>query len=195
MTDAHETPSPHVRTGRRYRTGRADAHYDVIVIGSGIGGLGAAALLAKMGRKVCVLEQHYTAGGFTHSYAREGFEWDVGVHYIGDVHKPHGMLRRLFDVITDGRLQWAPMDPVYDRIIIGDRRVDFVAGREAWTESLIAQFPGEAEAIREYLRLVIETAGAAQKFFAGQAMPRLLGRAYRAIRPMMVPATCFRTVR
>lgn len=183
------------RTGRRYRSGRAAEHYDVIVIGSGIGGLCLAALLAKLGRRVCVLEQHYTAGGFTHSYEREGFEWDVGVHYIGEVHKPHSTLRRLFDVISNGELKWAPMDPVYDRIIIGNRRVDFVAGREALAESLIAQFPDEAEAIREYIRLVDETARSAQKFFAGQAMPRLIGRAYRAARPMLVPRNCFQTVR
>ena len=66
------------RTGRRYRPGRAANDYDVIVIGSGIGGLACAALLSRLGRKVCVLEQHYTAGGFTHSYEREGYEWDVG---------------------------------------------------------------------------------------------------------------------
>lgn len=69
------------RSGRRYRSGRAAEQYDVIVIGSGIGGLSLAALMSKLGKRVCVLEQHYTAGGFTHSYEREGFEWDVGVHY------------------------------------------------------------------------------------------------------------------
>ena len=76
------------RVGKRYRAKRADDHYDVIVIGSGIGGLANAALLSRLGRRVCVLEQHYTAGGFTHTYERNGYEWDVGVHYIGEVHKP-----------------------------------------------------------------------------------------------------------
>ena len=112
------------RIGRRYRTGRADASYDVIVIGSGIGGLANAALLSKLGRKVCVLEQHYTAGGFTHSYERNGYEWDVGVHYIGEMQRAKSPLRRIFDVITEGQLKWAPMDPVYDRIIIGERPGD-----------------------------------------------------------------------
>ena len=83
------------RTGRRYRTGRADDHYDVIIIGSGIGGLANAAYLSLLGQKVAVFEQHYTAGGFTHSYTREGYEWDVGVHYIGEVHKEHAPLRRM----------------------------------------------------------------------------------------------------
>lgn len=57
------------------------------------------------------------AGGYTHAYQREGYEWDVGVHYIGDVHKPGSTLRRIFDVVSEGHLQWAEMAAVYDRII------------------------------------------------------------------------------
>ncbi|MFX8723724.1 hypothetical protein ABTM71_19865, partial [Acinetobacter baumannii] len=83
----------------------------------------------------------YTAGGFTHSYERNGYEWDVGVHYIGEVNKPHSPIRRLFDVISDGRIEWAAMDEVYDRIIIGDRRYDFRAGRENFVADLKARFP------------------------------------------------------
>ena len=48
--------------------GCLDPQFDVIVIGSGIGGLVTAALLAKAGKKVLVLEQHYVAGGFTHTF-------------------------------------------------------------------------------------------------------------------------------
>ena len=90
------TPST-LRVGRRYRAKRLDGPYDAIVIGSGIGGLTAAACLSKMGKKVVVFEQHYTAGGFTHSYDRNGYEWDVGVHYIGDMGADHTMAKRLFD--------------------------------------------------------------------------------------------------
>ena len=91
----------------------------MLVIGSGIGGLTTAACLSRMGKKVCVLEQHYTAGGFTHSYDRNGYEWDVGVHYIGDMGSSHTMGRRLFDYITDGELAWAPMAEHFDRIFLG----------------------------------------------------------------------------
>ena len=118
------TPST-LRIGKRYRAERIDADYDAIVIGSGIGGLCSAALLSQLGKKVIVLEQHYTAGGFTHAYERNGYEWDVGVHYIGDMgRKSQG--RALFDFISAGNLKWAEMDPVYDRIIVGDEQFDFV---------------------------------------------------------------------
>ena len=51
---------------------------DAIVIGSGMGGLSAAAILAKSGKKVLVLEQHDQAGGCCHTFVEEGFEFDVG---------------------------------------------------------------------------------------------------------------------
>lgn len=63
-----------------------------------------------------VLERHYTAGGFTHTFQRKGYEWDVGLHYIGNVHWPRSSIRRIFDYITDGELKWAEMPEVYDKI-------------------------------------------------------------------------------
>ena len=68
----------------------------------------------KNGEKVCVLEQHYTAGGFTHSY-----EWDVGVQYIGDMDHTKTTARRLFDYIANGKLKWSAMNKEFDRIFIG----------------------------------------------------------------------------
>ena len=144
-----------VRTGRRYRPNRLADPYDVLVVGSGIGGLTAAACLSKMGKKVCVLEQHYTAGGFTHSYAREGYEWDVGVHYIGDV-GAKTRTRRMFDYLTDGKLQWAPMDHEYDRFYVGDKVFNAVAGRTEFRDNLVLQFPAEEEAIDRYMALLSE---------------------------------------
>lgn len=183
------------RIGKRYRPGRAAEHYDVVVIGSGIGSLCCAALLSRLGKRVCVLEQHYTAGGFTHSYEREGYEWDVGVHYIGEVHKPHAPLRRIFDVISDGQLQWAPMDDVYDRIIIGDQHYDFVAGRDNLAAELKRHFPDESTAIDAYFRVVTEVSRSMQTFFAGKAMPPTLARVYDKLRPLRVPKECFMSTR
>ena len=138
--------------GQKYVSSEIDTHYDAIVIGSGLGGLTTAALMAKAGKKVLVLERHYTAGGFTHSFKRRGYEWDVGVHYIGEVHNPNSPLRRVFDVITDGKLQWAKMDAVYDKIIIQDTQYNFVAGAGNFRDELLKSFPHGRKQIDDYLK-------------------------------------------
>ncbi len=131
----------------KQHAGIADS-YDAIVIGSGIGGLTAAALLAKYGgQKVLVLERHYTAGGFTHVFRRPGYEWDAGVHYIGRVNEPDSPVRAAFDHVTEGRLGWNPMPDVYDRISIGDRHYDFPTGLDRFRARMIESFPEERRAI------------------------------------------------
>jgi len=147
-----------LRIGYRYRPKRLAPSYDAIVIGSGMGGLTTAALLGELGWKVCVLEQHYTAGGYTHSYERAGYEWDVGVHYIGDV-GARTRTRRLFDFLSDGELEWAPMDDEYDRFYIGDRICCARAGKQAFRDNLVAQFPEEEAAIDQYIRLLAGVGG------------------------------------
>ncbi|WP_160152192.1 NAD(P)/FAD-dependent oxidoreductase [Microbulbifer sp. ALW1] len=167
------SPQPgRLRIGRRYRAGRLDGPYDAIVIGSGIGGLTTAALLSDQGKKVLVLEQHYTAGGFTHAYDRHGYEWDVGVHYIGDVGEHPTMTRRLFDFISGGRLQWAPMDSTYDRICLGDNQYDLVAGRQAFVAELSRRFPGEQQVIEAYLQRVMAVAAAMPLITLEKLLPR-----------------------
>ena len=57
--------------------------YDVIVIGSGLGGLVCARQLAKKGRSVLVLERQVQPGGCLQSFRRGNFEFDTGLHYVG----------------------------------------------------------------------------------------------------------------
>jgi all-trans-retinol 13,14-reductase len=163
------TPST-LRIGYRYRPGRLAETYDAVVIGSGMGGLTTAAMLSDLGWKVCVLEQHYTAGGYTHSYERNGYEWDVGVHYIGDV-GTQTRTRMMFDYLSGGTLEWAPMDDEYDRFYIGDKVFNAKAGKKEFRDNLIRQFPDEEQAIDAYLNL-LKSAGSAMSSFG---MARVLG--------------------
>ncbi|MBT8110482.1 MAG: NAD(P)/FAD-dependent oxidoreductase [Gammaproteobacteria bacterium] len=158
-----------LRIGHRYRPKRLAPKYDAIVIGSGMGGLTTAALLSELGWKVCVLEQHYTAGGYTHSFERNGYEWDVGVHYIGDV-GTQTQTKRMFDFLTDRKLKWAPMDAEYDRFYIGDKVFNAKAGKQEFRDNLIRQFPNEQQAIDDYMKLLAASGGALSAFGMGRAM-------------------------
>ena len=92
--------------GTKYKSDEVGPKYDAIVLGSGMGSLSTAALLSKAGKKILVLEKHYTAGGFTHSYSRKGYEWTleftISVMFI----KRFSPLRMLFSLVTDGKLEW-----------------------------------------------------------------------------------------
>ena len=158
-----------LRIGRRYRPNRLADSYDAVVIGSGMGGLTTAALLSSLGQRVCVLEQHYTAGGYTHSYERNGYEWDVGVHYIGDVGAPT-RTRKMFDFLSSGNLEWAPMDQEFDRFFVGDRVYTAHAGKDAFRENLIRQFPDEVDAIDTYMGLLRQASDGLSAFSMGRLL-------------------------
>ncbi len=148
--------------------------YDTIIIGSGMSGLATAAILAKEGQKVLVLERHYTAGGFTHIFKRKGYEWDVGIHYIGNVQADESILKKLFDYVSNGELKWADMGSIYDRIVIGDKHYDFVKGVDNFKTSLIAHFPEEKKAINTYVETVFKAAKSSRNFYLTKAIPPFL---------------------
>src|SRR6204780_5793663 len=103
--------------------------YDAIVIGSGIGGLAFASIMARLRKwRVLVLERHFKIGGFTHTFTRPGgWSWDVGLHYVGEMGE--GMMgRRLFDFITDGAVKWNPLPDDYDKFVYPGLQVDASKG-------------------------------------------------------------------
>jgi phytoene dehydrogenase-like protein len=159
------------RIAQPYRSHHARGIYDAVVIGSGIGGLGAAALLARYGgKRVLVLERHYTPGGYTHVFRRPGYEWDVGVHYVGEV-GPGQMLAAVFGAITDGSLKWNSLGEVYDRIVLGNSIYELRAGANNLRRDLKASFPNEAAAIDRYFALVAEVVSSSRNYFMAKALP------------------------
>lgn len=133
---------------------------DAIVVGSGMGGLTVAAILARAGKKVLVLEQHDQAGGNCHTYVDQGFEFDTGIHYVGEM-APGMFSRMLFDELSDGAIEWVPLEEVYDTVVIGggatsdsQQRYPITSGKGKLMASLLERFPGEEKAIREFFDLL-----------------------------------------
>jgi all-trans-retinol 13,14-reductase len=168
-----------------YKRFTDETPFDAIVIGSGIGGLATAALLAKAGgQRVLVLERHYTAGGCTHVFRRPGFEWDVGVHYVGQVHEPGSQTRALFDYLGDERLMWEPMPDVFDRVKIADRYFEYRRGRDHLRDALVEAFPSEVAAIDGYFASIARCLRRMPLYFVEKVLPpwpaRLIGGALRS---------------
>lgn len=127
--------------------------FDAIVIGSGMGGLAFASIMAKLRKwRVLVLERHFKIGGFTHTFARPGgWSWDVGLHYVGEMGE--GMMgRRLFDFITDRGVEWNPLPDVYDVFVYPALQVSACKGEANFRRTLIDTFPGERANIEQYFQ-------------------------------------------
>jgi carotene isomerase len=86
---------------------------DVIIVGGGIGGLVAAGLLARQGRRVLVCESHRTAGGATHGFQRDGFRFDAGPSFFWGLGDPRSLnpVSQVLAVLGES-LESVPYDPL-----------------------------------------------------------------------------------
>ncbi|MDH4118131.1 MAG: NAD(P)/FAD-dependent oxidoreductase [Acidimicrobiia bacterium] len=162
-------------TDRPWSRDIPDGPWDYIVIGSGMGGMTAAAILAKLGRRVLVLEQHYIPGGFTQTFKRPGYRWDVGVHLVGEMSTKSFPGRLLHD-LTGGLLRWAWLGDVYDEFNFPDGfTIQFPSSIEGFRDTLAEYFPDERKAIDEYIHLVRGASRATSGYLRSRPLPWPLG--------------------
>ncbi|MDI1448535.1 NAD(P)/FAD-dependent oxidoreductase [Polyangium sp. 6x1] len=129
--------------------------WDTIIIGSGSGGLTAAVALARAGQRVLVLEQHYLPGGWTHSFALEGYRFSPGVHYIGEL-GPGQSVRALYEGLgLSSDLAFHELNPDgFDHFLLGGERFDVPRGFDRYFERLVSRFPHERKGLERYFDVI-----------------------------------------
>ncbi|MCB9168083.1 MAG: NAD(P)/FAD-dependent oxidoreductase [Flavobacteriales bacterium] len=124
--------------------------FDVIVIGAGISGLTSAAILARAGMKVCVLEMDARPGGYLAGFRRKDFRFDSAIHWLNQC-GPRGYVTRVFDLIGRDHPRARPQTRIrrwkggtIDELLTNDP--------EVLKARLIADFPHERKGIERFFR-------------------------------------------
>jgi len=175
--------------------GTENNHWDVIVIGSGMGGMTTAAALSKLEHKVLLLEQYETLGGLTHSFTRAGFTWDVGMHYCGSFghDQPAG---RVLDWLSGGAVEFQSFGPVYDVMHFPDDfRISLARPAAALKMELQDQFPDNVAEIEAYFEAIQSADAAAHLVATERVLPEPYRSAHRWWNKTKIQRWCGRTTR
>ena len=127
--------------------------FDVLIIGSGMGGLVCGAILCKEGYKVCIVEKNRQLGGCLQTYVRDKVIFDSGVHYLGGLDKGQNLYQIFKYLGLMDKLKLQKMDEeVFDKILIDtdEKEYDYAQGYDNFIAKLVADFPDEEDAIRIY---------------------------------------------
>lgn len=131
--------------------------YDVVIIGSGLGGLSCGTILAKEGLRVCVVEQHRIAGGCLQSFMRNGKTFDTGIHYVGSMKEGQLMRHFLKYYGIEEKVRTIDVDEeAYETVVIKGKEYRLPTGRERFVEEMSRQFPAEREGLEKLMEKIME---------------------------------------
>lgn len=127
--------------------------YDVVIIGSGLGGLACGAILAREGYQVCVLEKNKQIGGTLQTFVRDRIIFDSGVHYVGGLDKGQNLYQLFKFLGIMDKMKLRKMDEdVFDAVLFGDdpKVYRYAQGYPNFISTMVKDFPQEEAAIRKY---------------------------------------------
>lgn len=128
--------------------------YDIIIIGSGLGGLECGTLLSRRGMSVLVLERQQQPGGCMQSYRRGGMSFDTGLHYVGGLQEGQP-LHDTFQSLGLLELPWQRLSPDgFDRITIGDETFCYHEGYDNFARAMAERFPSQRQALQRYVDML-----------------------------------------
>jgi prolycopene isomerase len=130
--------------------------YDTIVVGAGMAGLTSAALLARAGRDVLVVERHHRVGGYAHAFRRGPYLFDSAVHMVGGCepvpYEGGAVVQKLLAGLgIDDQCDFVPIDPVYTASY-PDLSLQAPADLEEFIEGLGDEFPRERKGLRDLVQ-------------------------------------------
>jgi all-trans-retinol 13,14-reductase len=136
-----------------------DRTFDAIVVGSGIGGLTAALTMARADLRVLVLEAGKAVGGYLNPFKRGAYEFNPGLHYLGEC-GPDQQFTRLLEMLgLSDDLKFHELSPDgFDRLILPGYEVSMPKGHDAYEARLLADFPHEHQGIAKFFRILREFA-------------------------------------